>query len=104
ASRLAHFELETPPRTWGRPLSSRAGARTGRNTPTYVGKTRRRCRQSRSRWKHPHVRGEDPLAQRAGGADPETPPRTWGRPAAGRAAPVQSGNTPTYVGKTSHAA
>src|SRR5690606_7669331 len=32
---------------------------------------------------------------------PETPPRTWGRPQALRAAPHRARNTPTDVGKTS---
>src|SRR5690606_38677897 len=51
--------LETPPRTWGRrPKLPGSMQRTG-NTPTDVGKTRKRWQCGRDCWKHPHGRGED---------------------------------------------
>ena len=53
-----------------------------------------------TRWKHPHVRGENPLVRGDHCADRETPPRTWGKPHSTTSTPAGIGNTPTYVGKT----
>ena len=50
---------ETPPRAWGRQELQRAELELAGNTPTCVGKTAGGERAAGSRWKHPHVRGED---------------------------------------------
>ena len=70
---------ETPPRAWGRPRGSWARRPQSRNTPTCVGKTFRAEAFMGIMRKHPHVRGEDPVAVVV--FDPQ-------------------GNTPTCVGKT----
>ncbi len=54
--------------------------------------------------KHPHARGEDPGNDVRLGAGSETPPRTWGRHKELPHNERYIGNTPTYVGKTLHAA
>ncbi len=75
-------------------------ARTQRNTPTCVGKTRgHHCRHAIKR-KHPHVRGEDPAGGLYRLRHLETPPRAWGR-LRPKPPPLNLiGNTPTCVGKT----
>ena len=74
------WTLETPPRTWGRPiLLPRASFPEG-NTPTHVGKTFLREGLVVLLTKHPHARGEDTLALYRKLYRQETPPRTWGRP------------------------
>ena len=93
-------QTETPPRAWGRRGAPTASAHAARNTPTCVGKTAQSRCAALTRWKHPHVRGEDWQPGCASRAKRETPPRAWGRLAV-LAAPVCSrGNTPTCVGKT----
>ena len=72
----------------------------GRNTPTHVGKTLYGQIDSDMREKHPHARGEDLASRRWILSVLETPPRTWGRPAAAFPDNVLRGNTPTHVGKT----
>src|SRR5690554_4043584 len=92
--------LETPPRTWGRlKLSMLTSSRHG-NTPTDVGKTDLQIERPLDLWKHPHGRGEDSVARSGRALAPETPPRTWGRPAADPQSFASPGNTPTDVGKT----
>ena len=71
-----------------------------RNTPTHVGKTSWVSGQKRGLEKHPHARGEDPVVGCLISLEPETPPRTWGRPKNAHAKPHDTGNTPTHVGKT----
>ena len=93
-------EVETPPRTWGRPCLTMPTTTSGRNTPTHVGKTtpspgRRSCPR-----KHPHARGEDGSFQGMARYWVETPPRTWGRPADVSERSYRLRNTPTHVGKT----
>ena len=94
---------ETPPRTWGRHAAVVLKTGEPRNTPTHVGKTR-----SGSHWvafqkKHPHARGEDGFLHGDLRFHPETPPRTWGRPRLHALDPLDAGNTPTHVGKTTSA-
>ena len=96
----ARRKEETPPRTWGRHNSIGFLMPDDGNTPTYVGKTRRRVRGSWSSKKHPHVRGEDFRYKNSTAFPQETPPRTWGRLAEILVPTVLVGNTPTYVGKT----
>ncbi len=50
---------ETPPRAWGRRFRRKGAHINNRNTPTCVGKTPESVEISRTRRKHPHVRGED---------------------------------------------
>ena len=77
--RVQYSYPETPPRAWGRQRARWMVIRSGRNTPTCVGKTAV-CQTSRYLpRKHPHVRGEDQCWQVDARA---------------------IGNTPTCVGKT----
>ena len=71
-----------------------------RNTPTFVGKTLQTRTKPCSRWKHPHVRGEDDDGSGPRHGLEETPPRSWGRLGACCANHTRHGNTPTFVGKT----
>ncbi len=91
---------ETPPRAWGRLFSSHLKAFGAGNTPTGVGKTKKHGCLVRKIKKHPHGRGEDVCRHRRSRQASETPPRAWGRRARGGQQAVQSGNTPTGVGKT----
>ena len=78
---MTDFQIETPPRAWGRHHPGPSGEPRKRNTPTSVGKTRASPPRWSSLRKHPHERGEDGrmLGFRHG----------------------IGGNTPTSVGKTS---
>ncbi len=91
---------ETPPRAWGRLSAVSFCFTSGRNTPTCVGKTVTRPSDFRGRWKHPHVRGEDPCPRQSCRCTRETPPRAWGRPLQIWSASKMRRNTPTCVGKT----
>ena len=97
---LNRHVFETPPHAWGRLDSLESCLYRVRNTPTCVGKTRRKDFIGIYEWKHPHMRGEDSWAREDALPQAETPPHAWGRQkrvfgfiAAGR-------NTPTCVGKT----
>ena len=118
---LASRKPETPPRVWGRRFDCLCSPVVRRNTPTGVGK----CRRLRHRreplgntptsvrkirrygrripriWKHPHGRGEDTRSTSPSRPLPETPPRSRGKPGVSAKKPRASGNTPTFVGKTS---
>ena len=97
---LSIFQVETPPRTWGRLIHDPAFPFQLRNTPTHVGKTHLFC-SLRRRWrKHPHARGEDHTPLERSLRRGETPPRTWGRPVPMYGCRRSAGNTPTHVGKT----
>ena len=91
---------ETPPRTWGRLTQDFRAWQGWRNTPTHVGKTRRRLSQAFQREKHPHARGEDVSKPSLTCIVKETPPRTWGRQLKVTSDELHEGNTPTHVGKT----
>ena len=71
---------ETPPHAWGRRYPQPDLVSIIGNTPTCVGKTKAGGRTGRPAWKHPHMRGEDPI---------RFPVRL-----------KDSRNTPTCVGKT----
>ena len=94
------LELETPPRTWGRPGRGHRRPQRPGNTPTHVGKTPGERRTHRETRKHPHARGEDTAMNAQPSLEKETPPRTWGRPSPLRRLANMVGNTPTHVGKT----
>ncbi len=72
--------IETPPRVWGRPIVDAAFMIHPGNTPTCVGKTDVSGAHHATRWKHPHVCGEDSGCWDTYVAEWETPPRVWGRP------------------------
>ena len=91
---------ETPPRAWGRQNQPTACSYHQRNTPTCVGKTLAGLGRFCGGGKHPHVRGEDVLADFAVALSTETPPRAWGRPPHTTCTTPPAGNTPTCVGKT----
>ena len=95
--------VETPPRAWGRPGPAFLHQRHVRNTPTGVGKTFQKVGIRGNRQKHPHGRGEDPVAAAATADGKETPPRAWGRLINEDISLGRGGNTPTGVGKTSPA-
>ena len=57
------WDIETPPRAWGRQSGPSIFLMKYGNTPTCVGKTSSLACFSFCRWKHPHVRGEDFLFQ-----------------------------------------
>ena len=78
----AREKIETPPRAWGRHVSSFVSFWKSGNTPTGVGKTFCRGSENIVIWKHPHGRGEDSVLVSAALLVPETPPRAWGRPRA----------------------
>ncbi len=91
---------ETPPRAWGRLLMPVWRVCLRGNTPTCVGKTRKKTLSRSPMWKHPHVRGEDRTTLVSVPAYIETPPRAWGRRISAAIAVAARGNTPTCVGKT----
>ena len=74
------WAAETPPRAWGRPPEDSQHVVDSGNTPTCVGKTKVRNLRCNTRWKHPHVRGEDADLAEEAFKNSETPPRAWGRP------------------------
>ena len=74
------WDVETPPRTWGRPSILTQRPRQTGNTPTHVGKTYVVRSAITQPQKHPHARGEDPTAKELSANDTR--------------------NTPTHVGKT----
>ena len=94
------LEEETPPHTWGRPQRLMVMGMALGNTPTHVGKTGNRSAIYRSKWKHPHTRGEDVVSSIGKRWILETPPHTWGRPLSRAVDIPELGNTPTHVGKT----
>ena len=95
-----HDKEETPPRTWGRPLSAHKAGTAYGNTPTHVGKTHPLAYPCGPREKHPHARGEDRGIHKVFAVFIETPPRTWGR-RIGKTSQLRClRNTPTHVGKT----
>src|SRR5690554_868906 len=96
-----HPELETPPRTWGRPQQHLGPVVAHGNTPTDVGKTDHTTAHHPAPGKHPHGRGEDMTNCKAPPLMAETPPRTWGRPFFTSSTTSRTRNTPTDVGKTS---
>ena len=94
------YAEETPPRAWGRQAAMGGTPFSHRNTPTCVGKTRRKGGFERLLGKHPHVRGEDEARREDGEVRTETPPRAWGRQPPHHSGRLEVRNTPTCVGKT----
>ncbi len=92
--------METPPRAWGRPISSDIMHLLPGNTPTGVGKTIFWPVAYLSKQKHPHGRGEDKPQLEQVTLSLETPPRAWGRLLLIRNLWPIPRNTPTGVGKT----
>src|SRR5690606_14521974 len=90
----------SPPRAWGRRAGVCGGWWYGRFTPTCVGTTPPAPGPTRERAVHPHVRGDDYGEHNRRGAERGSPPRAWGRPAAGRGERTPGRFTPTCVGTT----
>ena len=100
AQYLIASRIETPPRAWGKPISSAISADKSGNTPTCVGKTPLVLHVGGVIGKHPHVRGENLLLQKLKAGVSETPPRAWGKRTLGGSLAECERNTPTCVGKT----
>ena len=92
--------IETPPRTWRRPIFVSNLDVSIRNTSTYVEKTFIIISFTNGFEKHLHVRGEDSRLADKIPFGLETPPRTWRRLAHAQEDPLAVGNTSTYVEKT----
>ena len=90
---------ETPPRTWGRQEQAAADATLYGNTPTHVGKTAPKAYGCVPVQKHPHARGEDLSHSSMIQWMRETPPRTWGRPAAAFSTPSRRWKHPHARGE-----
>ncbi len=90
----------SPPRVWGILALVQEPAHRLRFTPTGVGNTKRRKRQSEHRAVHPHGCGEylQPTIRRV--VDGGSPPRVWGILWTGRQGRTKSRFTPTGVGNT----
>ena len=84
----------------GRLLRGEPGAREGRNTPASAGRTGRRALSPSSSAEHPRVGGEDYKDNSGNGSRDGAPPRRWGEPAPGRAAPHDLRDTPASAGRT----
>ncbi len=92
--------VETPPRTWRRPILTSGVITNARNTSTDVEKTLRRCAASPLCGKHLHGRGEDLLLIILIIQLIETPPRTWRRLSVRLLRSHMVRNTSTDVEKT----
>ena len=79
ARRASARASETSPPTWGKRKNCRRSHEVHGNIPTYVGKTGGGIVRSPSRWKHPHLRGENQAQTYDDGEVPETSPPTWGK-------------------------
>ena len=97
---LTGLALETPPRTWRRPLTGEDDVTLLGNTSTDVEKTPQRIMETVSLKKHLHGRGEDMLSGHFSAPSMETPPRTWRRLEALLLGTKRSRNTSTDVEKT----
>ncbi len=93
-------EQEAPPRGWGGHEERQETPRRAGGTPTWVGRTaaRRSCPAPHRR--HPHVGGEDDIAESDAGDVTEAPPRGWGGPVVWSQGVGSAGGTPTWVGRT----
>ena len=92
----------SPPRVWGRQPTMALAAFLSWFTPTCVGTTvRPPCSANRSTV-HPHVCGDDLSAPARVRVQPGSPPRVWGRRAAGHPRVRPRRFTPTCVGTTQY--
>ncbi len=69
----------SPPRAWGKLISTNYGATWSRFTPTRVGKTRVLQALAQIGEVHPHARGENPSSCSAIASLLGSPPRAWGK-------------------------
>ncbi len=90
----------SPPRAWGGLRATRASSYQERITPACVGRTTRSARTRRSSADHPHVRGEDQVAEPLAGLVAGSPPRAWGGRAHQLPPRFSFRITPTCVGRT----
>ena len=91
----------SPPRAWGRRAGVDSHCATSRFTPTCVGTTPPPLSPAQQPAVHPHVRGDDARLSSPSQPKNGSPPRAWGRLAAGKALSTIRRFTPTCVGTTS---
>ena len=91
---------ETSPPAWGKLRERVLDSITAGNIPTCVGKTSSPRRQTRSRGKHPHLRGENYYIVHFKEMFLETSPPAWGKHSLPKGRNDSLGNIPTCVGKT----
>ncbi len=94
------YEVGSPPHAWGRRAGCREVARTGRFTPTCVGKTLRVLSSCNGTSVHPHMRGEDLMYIQCLLVHLGSPPHAWGRLKCYQFVCPRCRFTPTCVGKT----
>ena len=92
---------ETPPRMWRKHIIDNPIINIVRNTSTYVEKTSACCLRIAVRRKHLHVCGENRIDYDDLFNEVETPPRMWRKLKRIVGHSNSSGNTSTYVEKTS---
>ena len=97
---LGNNTLGSPPRAWGQPPWIHNDSLGNRFTPTCVGTTCRRRGSTSYRAVHPHVRGDNTIAERATAALGGSPPRAWGQHVLGDGLQRRPRFTPTCVGTT----
>ena len=93
----------SPPRAWGRHRRKLSSYPATRFTPTCVGTTLVLPLRIAFTAVHPHVRGDDRLAQSGPDVLPGSPPRAWGRRSIAIGGTIPMRFTPTCVGTTGHA-
>ena len=92
--------LETPPRTWRKPIVAFWLYEIGRNTSTHVEKTLTIHSNKIIRWKHLQARGENQAHTTLKYRQEETPPRTWRKLGTFDCPDYGFRNTSTHVEKT----
>ena len=92
--------METSPHTRGEPPQGNLAAYGVGNIPAYAGRTFCSYSISRIFWKHPRIRGENPVVNSAVGAARETSPHTRGELAVSVTTISHLGNIPAYAGRT----
>ena len=92
--------METSPHTRGEPPQGNLAAYGVGNIPAYAGRTFCSYSISRIFWKHPRIRGENPVVNSAVGAARETSPHTRGERRNQKVCRVRRRNIPAYAGRT----
>ena len=90
----------SPPHAWGRRYQPPWLSRSGRFTPTCVGKTWPAQYMRLLPAVHPHMRGEDAVRAACNSWASGSPPHAWGRRSVVDSARLFGRFTPTCVGKT----
>ena len=95
------FNLGSPPRMRGKPITEAFKADIDRITPAYAGKTILLCACVPHVADHPRVCGENPPRAENKGFDIGSPPRMRGKLPYATKTDLKDGITPAYAGKTS---